>query len=91
MTPHARVYMKHFDLGEQSLITCEGCLKQGRIDGDGFDIHHINGRGKDKNVINNLMCLCRKCHARVHNGITKSEVQLIHNYFLMGDRKRFLL
>lgn len=47
MKPHIKVYMKHFDLGEQDLCACEVCTKMGRIDNGGFDIHHIWGRGKD--------------------------------------------
>jgi hypothetical protein len=46
--------MKHFDLGEQDILTCECCMKQGRVDGEGFDFHHIWGRGKDKDVIQNI-------------------------------------
>ena len=93
MTPHVKIYMKFFDLGEQDIITCEGCLKQGRIDGQSFDIHHIQGRiGKESNAIRNLMALCRKCHDKAHNSkISKSELQYIHNCFLVGNRKQFIL
>lgn len=91
MKPHIKIYMKYFDLGEQDIITCEGCLKQGRIDGEGFDIHHVKGRiGKETKAIRNLMCLCRRCHNLAHNKISKDEIQLIHNYFLQGQRKIFL-
>ena len=94
MTKHCQVYMRHFDIGEQDLITCEACLKQGRIDGQGFDIHHINGRSsKDKDDIKNLICLCRKHHEMAHSSkhyVSKDEFQLIHRYFLQGHRKVFL-
>jgi hypothetical protein len=82
--------MKHFDLGEQDILTCECCMKQGRVDGEGFDFHHIWGRGKDKDVIQNIMCLCRNCHLKAQNEISKESMQLIHNYFLTGQRKTFL-
>ena len=90
MTPHAKIYLKHFDYGEQDLIICECCGRSGRIDNGGFDIHHINGRGRGKNVIENLMCCCRKCHTIAHSKLSKVEVQYIHNNFLSGNRKQFM-
>jgi predicted restriction endonuclease len=91
MQKYIKIYLKHFDLGEQDILTCECCLKEGRVDGSGFDIHHIAGRGKDKDVIENLMCLCRKHHEKANSKeLTKDELQLIHNYFLQGTRKRFV-
>jgi len=85
MTEHCKVYMKHFDYGEQDIIPCEACGSQA------VDIHHINGRSsKDKNNIKNLMALCRKHHTMAHESIPKSEMQLIHNFFLAGRRKQFL-
>ncbi len=91
MQKHISTYLKHFDLGEQDVITCEYCLISGRIDSGGFDIHHIKGRGKGMDVIGNLVCLCRKCHTRVHDKgeISKDELLLIHRYFLMGKRIKF--
>ena len=85
MTPHCKIYMKHFDYVVAEEITCEACGKPA------VDIHHITGRGKGKDEIGNLMALCRKCHDKAHTNISKSEMQLIHNYFLMGIRKCFLL
>lgn len=91
MTPHAKVYFRHFDIGQQDLVTCECCMKQGRADGQGFDLHHIEGRGEGKDTIKNIMCLCRRHHTMAHDSkIPKSELQLIHNYFLQGTRKPFL-
>ena len=74
MTRHCKIYMDYFDLGIEDIITCELCTRQGRIDRGGYDIHHINGRGKGKDVISNLMLLCRDCHSDVHNGKIKKEV-----------------
>ena len=90
MTKYIEVYLNYFDLGEQDIITCESCLKQGRVDGEGFDIHHIHGRGD--NNINNLICLCRSCHARAHTSkkhIKPEEFQHIHNCFL-ANKKIFI-
>ena len=91
MTPHAKIYLDHFNIGEQDLLTCEACQKQGRADVGGFDIHHIKGRGKEMNDIKYLMCLCRKHHTMCHSGeISKSQAQYIHNFFLTGRIKTFL-
>lgn len=79
--------MKHFDYKIESDVICEACQDQA------VDIHHIHGRGEGKDVISNLMALCRKHHERAHsskNYVTKDEFQLIHNYFLQGTRKQFL-
>lgn len=62
MRKHTRVYMKHFSYGEQDFIPCEVC------GGKAVDVHHIDARGmggsKSKDVIENLMGLCRKCHLK---------------------------
>jgi thymidine kinase len=84
MTSHAKIYMRYFDYVVQSEIMCECCQRPAN------DIHHITGRGEGKDIISNLMALCRKCHDRAHSNVTKSEMQMIHNYFLMGHRKQFL-
>ena len=89
MQKHTKIFMKYYNLGEQDIIMCEACGKQGRIDGSGFDLHHINGRGKGKDVIENLILLCRRCHNKAHElTLTKEELQLIHNYALTRMSKR---
>ena len=90
MTAHAKIYMDYFDLGMQDICQCEGCMREGRIDGQGWDIHHIWGRGNDKDVIQNLMLLCRKCHEKAHSILTKNDMQYIHNNVLQGNRKTFI-
>jgi len=84
MTKHCKIYMTHFGYGETDFIPCEACSSKSS------DIHHIHGRGKDKDVISNLMALCRKHHTMAHESIPKSEMQYIHNFFLTGRRKVFL-
>jgi 5-methylcytosine-specific restriction endonuclease McrA len=77
--------MKHFDYGETDFIPCEACGRPA------VDIHHIHGRGEGKDVIENLIALCRKCHDMCHaEKLNKETVQLIHNYFLGGSRKHFM-
>jgi predicted restriction endonuclease len=87
MTKHCKVYMDYFDYKTQSEVVCEACQGQAN------DIHHIKGRGKDKDVIKNLIALCRRHHEMAHfskNHVTPDEFQLIHGYFLQGTRRRFL-
>lgn len=89
---HVRIYLRHFDLGETDTWFCEACMREFPIN-NGLNIHHIHGRGPGKDVIDNLMALCRKCHVRAHGSIhpvSKGEFQLIHNYYLQGKRKSFL-
>jgi hypothetical protein len=88
---HVSVYLRHFDLGEFDLWHCEACTKELPV--QAMEIHHIHGRGVDKDIISNLCCLCRKCHERSHsskNYVSKDEFQLIHNNFMAGNRKQFL-
>lgn len=87
MTKHVKIYLKYFDLGEQDVISCEICGRQGRIDVGGFDIHHVNGRGKDRDVIGNLMALCRSCHIKAHNSVNKAVMQARHDEFLENNSK----
>ena len=93
---HVSIYLAHFDIGEQDIITCEVCGKQGRVDSGGFDIHHVVFRSRGgKDEIKNLMCLCRTpqgkgCHDKAHSEEYKEgELKLIHGYFMAGVRKRF--
>lgn len=84
---HVKIYFDHFGLKTQSEVICEACHKPA------VDIHHINGRGKGKDEIGNLIALCRKCHERAHGTkhfVTKEDFQYIHNYFLTGRTKTFL-
>jgi len=63
MKRHTKVYCDYFGLaGQDCNKLCEWCEKRLAV-----DIHHIEPRGmgnksKDKDVITNLMGLCRPCH-----------------------------
>jgi hypothetical protein len=83
---YKQTYLKYFRYGEQDIVPCEICQSPA------VDIHHIWGRGKDKDVIENLMAVCRKCHVRIHDKemFRKEELQLIHNYKLSGHPKIFV-
>lgn len=66
--------MDFFGYGMEDVIPCEVCECRA------VDIHHINGRGKGKNIIGNLMALCREHHTMCHDGIiTKEQAQDLHN------------
>ena len=83
--------MKHFDIGEDDIWWCEATGTQHKF--RDLQVHHINGRGKGMDIIENLMSLQPKIHARAHgdiNYISKSEFQYIHNSFLAGQRRPFL-
>jgi thymidine kinase len=84
MQKYIKIYLDYFDYKTESEVTCEACGSQA------VDVHHIQGRGKAKDVIGNLMALCRKHHQQAHSIIPKSEMQTIHNYFIQGTRKIFL-
>ena len=60
MKKHTKIYMDYFGYDISSFIPCEICENRA------VDIHHIDARGmggsKTKDVIENLMALCRECH-----------------------------
>ena len=62
MKKHTKIYFDYFGFDESDFIGCEICGKKAN------DIHHIDARGmggnpsKDKDVIQNLQAVCRKCH-----------------------------
>ena len=81
MKKHTKVYLNYFGYGIDDFIGCELCGAKA------VDIHHIDCRGmggtKDKDTIENLMALCRKCH--VLKGDKKeymNELKNIHNSIL---------
>lgn len=73
MKNHTKVYFKFFDYDQSSFIPCEVCQAQA------VDIHHIDARGiggsKEKDVIENLMALCRDCH-NLYGDITQAKESL---------------
>jgi 5-methylcytosine-specific restriction endonuclease McrA len=64
MVNHKKVYCTFFNLDISDRILCTSCL-QGAV-----DIHHIRPRGmggSEKDYIENLVALCRKCHDKVES------------------------
>lgn len=92
MQKHVKVYMQHFGIGEDDIWWCEATGTQHKF--RDMEIHHIHGRGKGKDIIENLMCLQRKIHERAHGSkypVSKSDFEYIHKSFMAGQRKRFLV
>jgi len=60
MKKHTSIYLEYFKYDTSSFIPCELCGAQS------VDINHIDARGmggsKTKDVIENLMAVCRSCH-----------------------------
>ena len=60
MRKHTQIYLQGMGYKKTDFIPCEVCGRQA------VDIHHIKARGmggsKDKDVIENLMAVCRSCH-----------------------------
>lgn len=59
MKKHTKIYLKYFSYIADDFIPCECCGSRA------VDIHHIEARGMggtDKDRIENLMAVCRKCH-----------------------------
>ena len=68
MMRHTKVYMDFFGYGDQDTIMCESfCGKRA------VDVHHIDARGMggnpdaSKDVIENLVGLCRNCHEKAEH------------------------
>ncbi len=80
MTSHAMIYLKHFGFDVSDFIACENCGKRAQ------DIHHIHGRGRGKDVIENLQALCRDCHKAAHGEaktyLHPDVMQEIHDEYL---------
>ncbi len=62
MKKHVKIYMDYHDYVLDDVILCSAC---GTV---AVDIHHISGRGlggsKNKDFIENLIALCRRCHIK---------------------------
>jgi 5-methylcytosine-specific restriction endonuclease McrA len=82
MQKYVKNYLAYFDYKVQAEVMCEIC------DTPAVEIHHIRGRGKGKDVIENLIAACRSCHNKCHNEeLKKWQVQEIHNCFLKPENK----
>ena len=87
MRPYTRLYMTKMGYDESDFIPCEICKAKA------VDIHHINARGMGgtgtKDVIENLMALCRTCHVRYGDKKKFIDIlQSIHNEMIANITKR---
>lgn len=81
MKNHTKVYLEYFEYTTADFIPCEVCDKTA------VDIHHIDSRkiggSKTKDVIENLMAVCRECHNKYGDKKQYKEfLQQIHNKLL---------
>ena len=66
MKKHTKIYLDYHGYSVADIIICEmpDCLNVA------VDIHHKSPKGMggnpDKDVIENLMAVCRTCHSRLH-------------------------
>ena len=62
MKKHTKIYMDYHNYDIPDWIACEHCGTTA------VDIHHLEGRkmggSKNKDFIENLIALCRRCHIK---------------------------
>jgi 5-methylcytosine-specific restriction endonuclease McrA len=84
MQKHTQIYLQGMGYKTTDFIPCEVCGTQA------VDIHHIEARGmggnKKADVIENLMCLCRKCH--IEYGDKKQYKEFLKNIHEKNYGKR---
>ena len=61
MVKYKKVYIDYFGYYKGEYISCEVC------NAPSIDIHHIEGRVKSGDVIENLIAVCRECHNKCHS------------------------
>lgn len=81
MKKHTKIYFQHFGHQIPSDVSCENC------NAPAVDIHHLEPRGlggsKSKDVIENLMALCRSCHLKAEsNKKFNEDLKSIHTNFV---------
>ena len=71
MRKHTKIYLDYFDYTTADFIPCECCGAKA------VDINHIDARGmggsKKKDIIENLMAVCRDCHVKYGDKIQYKE------------------
>ncbi len=71
MRKHTRLFMAHYGYGEQDYIPCALC------GGRAVDLHHIDPKGiggsAGKDVIENIIPVCRYHHGLAERGVLKPE------------------
>jgi hypothetical protein len=71
MKKHTKIYFQAMGISPVEFVGCEVCGRRA------VDIHHIEPRGmggsKTRDVIENLMALCRECHHEADFGVELSK------------------
>jgi 5-methylcytosine-specific restriction endonuclease McrA len=75
--PYVKLYLDYYDLHGDDYIPCICGIPS-------IEIHHIEPKGMGgtagKDVIENLIALCRMCHTKAHQGkISKDYLKAIVN------------
>lgn len=85
MRKHTQIYLQGMGLKNCDFIPCEVCGSQA------VDIHHIKARGmggsNDKDVIGNLMALCRSCHVEYGDKKQHKEFLMLKHKERMNDHR----
>ena len=89
MKKHIKIYFDYYDYTEADIIQCEVCYNRGFYT-IATDIHHIQPKGmggtSGKDIIENLIALCRKCHEDAHKAIYTKEFLFDLNVELKSDQ-----
>ena len=86
MKPYTKLYLDYFGYDTSNFISCEVCGAKA------VDINHIQCRGmggtKKKDVIENLMAMCRKCHLELADKKQHKQMLIeVHNKFMQENGK----
>jgi len=75
MKKHVKTYLDYFDIGPEDVWVCEICGRRRHI--ADLEIHHIRfkSQGGGDNL-DNLICLCRRCHDKVHSKGMKVDLSM---------------
>jgi hypothetical protein len=81
MKAHTKIYLEYFGFEKSDFIPCEIC------GATAVDIHHIEARGmggsKTRDVIENLMAVCRSCHIEYGDKVKHKEYVIeVHNKYI---------
>ncbi len=86
MKNHINVF-RNFWWDDLTLSQTEQCSMCGSW---GADVHHISNKGsggsKCKDYIENLICLCRKCHDKCHSDKTYNTKARVTNLRNIADK-----
>lgn len=86
MKKHTKIYFNYFGYDTSDIILCEIC------NAVAVDLHHIEPRSMggnpkgDKDVIENIMALCRSCHIKYEGNKKDKEMLKVVHLVKMNER-----